>query len=149
MAAISFDTPLLAGDELLELIPQRPPIVMVDRFFGMDESGSYTGLKVEASNLFCRDGQLDECGITEHIAQSAAVRVGYLSKNAGEEVPVGFIGSVDKMNYRTLPQVGDELRTTIRVEQEIFDITLISATVQVNGNPIAEGQLKIFLKKDA
>ena len=149
MAAISFDTPLLAGDELLELIPQRQPIVMVDRFFGMDENGSYTGLKVEASNLFCRDGQLDECGITEHIAQSAAVRVGYLHKNAGEEVPVGFIGSVDKMNYRTLPQVGDELRTTIRVEQEIFDITLISATVQVNGNPIAEGQLKIFLKKDA
>lgn len=149
MAAISFDTPLLAGDELLELIPQRPPIMMVDRFFGMDENGSYTGLKVEASNLFCQDGRLDECGITEHIAQSAAVRVGYLYKNAGEEVPVGFIGSVDKMNYRTLPQVGDELRTTIRVEQEIFDITLISATVQVNGNPIAEGQLKIFLKKDA
>ena len=50
MAAISFDTPLLAGDELLELIPQRPPIVMVDRFFGMDQNGSYTGLKVEASN---------------------------------------------------------------------------------------------------
>ena len=77
------------------------------------------------------------------------MRVGYLYKNAGEEVPVGFIGSVDKMNYQTLPQVGDELRTTIRVEQEIFDITLISATVQVNGNPVAEGQLKIFLKKDA
>ncbi len=149
MAATSFNTPLLAGDELLELIPQRPPIVMVDRFFGMDDAGSYTGLKVEASNLFCQDGQLDECGITEHIAQSAAVRVGYIYKNAGEKIPVGFIGSVNKMNYYALPQVGDELQTTIRVEQEIFDITLISAVVQVNGNTVAEGQLKIFLKKDA
>lgn len=149
MAAISFDTPLLTGDELLELIPQRSPIVMVDRFFGMDENGSYTGLKVEASNLFCQDGQLDECGITEHIAQSAAVRVGYLYKCAGEEIPVGFIGSVNKMNFYALPQIEEELQTTIRVEQEIFDITLISATVQVNGNTVAEGQLKIFLKKDA
>ena len=29
MSALSFDTPLLSGDELLELIPQRPPVVMV------------------------------------------------------------------------------------------------------------------------
>lgn len=149
MAAISFDTPLLSGDELLDLIPQRAPIVMVDRFFGMDDNGSYTGLKVEDSNLFCQGGQLDECGITEHIAQSAAVRVGYLYRCAGEKIPVGFIGSVNKMNFYALPQVGDELHTTIRVEQEIFDITLISATVQVNGTTVADGQLKIFLKKDA
>lgn len=149
MSALSFDTPLLSGDELLELIPQRPPVVMVNHFYGMDEDGSYTGLKVEDSNLFCWDGKLDECGLTEHIAQSAAVRVGYLYKTAGEKVPVGFIGSVNRMNYFALPQVGDELRTTIRVEQEIFDITLISAAVQVNGNTVAEGQLKIFLKKDA
>lgn len=148
MDTISFDAPLLSGDELLELIPQRPPIVMVDRFFGMDDNISYTGLKVEDSNLFCQNGQLDECGITEHIAQSAAVRVGYLYKKAGENVPVGFIGSVNKMNFYAHPQVGDELQTMIRVEQEIFDITLITATVQVNGERIAEGQLKIFLKKD-
>ena len=49
MASISFDTPLLSGDGLLDLIPQRAPIVMVDRFFGMDDYGSYTGLEVEAN----------------------------------------------------------------------------------------------------
>lgn len=149
MTTISFDAPLLSGDALLELIPQRPPIVMVDRFYGMDEQASYTGLKIESSNLFCLEGRLDECGLTEHIAQSAAVRVGYLHRCKGETAPVGFIGSVDKMIYHALPAVGEELHTTIRVLQEIFDITLISATVQVNGNPVAEGQLKIFLKKDA
>lgn len=144
-----FDTPLLTGNELLALIPQRPPMVLVDRFYGMNEQGSYTGLRIEASCLFCTDGQMDECGVTEHIAQSAAVRVGYLYKSRGEAIPVGFIGSVNKMTWHALPVVGDELRTTIRVEQEIFDITLISATVEVNGRLIAEGQLKIFLKKDA
>lgn len=149
MNDISFDKPLLSGMELLDLIPQRPPIVMVDRFFGINEEGSYTGLKVESSNLFCSEGRLDECGLTEHIAQSAAVRIGYLYTCKGEAVPVGFIGSVNKMSYYTLPEVGDDLHTCIRVEQEIFDITLISATVRVNGVIIAEGQLKIFLKKDA
>lgn len=144
-----FDTPLLTGNELLALIPQRPPMVLVDRFYGMNEQGSYTGLRIEASCLFCTDGQMDECGVTEHIAQSAAVRVGYLYRSRGEAIPVGFIGSVNKMTWHALPAVGDELHTTIRVEQEIFDITLISATVEANGRLIAEGQLKIFLKKDA
>lgn len=144
-----FDTPLLTGNELLALIPQRPPMVLVDRFYGMNEQGSYTGLLIEASCLFCTDGQMDECGVTEHIAQSAAVRVGYLYRSRGEAIPVGFIGSVNKMTWHALPAVGDELHTTIRVEQEIFDITLISATVEANGRLIAEGQLKIFLKKDA
>lgn len=148
MNQIAWDKPLLAGDELLPLIPQRSPIVLVDRFYGMDQEESYTGLKVEASNLFCTNGYLDECGVTEHIAQSAAVRIGYLYRNKGEAVPVGFIGSVDKMTYYALPSVGDELHTVIRVEQDIFDITLISAVVRVGDKTIAEGQLKIFLKKE-
>lgn len=146
---MAWNTPWLAGEALLELIPQRSPIVMVDRFFGLDDEGSYTGLTVKGANLFCWDGVLDECGLVEHIAQSAAVRVGYIYKNAGEKIPVGFIGSVNKMNFHALPKVGDELRTTIRIEQEIFDITLISASVRVGDQVIADGELKIFLKKEA
>lgn len=149
MDTAPFDTPLLTDNELLALIPQRPPMVLVDCFYGMDEQGSYTGLKVDASCLFCKEGKMDECGVTEHIAQSAAVRIGYLYRSRGEAIPIGFIGSVNKMTFHALPVVGDELHTTIWVEQEIFDITLISATVKVKGRLIAEGQLKIFLKKDA
>lgn len=144
-----FTTVLFGGEEILSLIPQRPPMVMIDRFYGMDEQGSYTGFTIAADNLFCSDGQLDECGIIEHIAQSAAARVGYIYKTKDEPIPLGFIGSVNKMNLYTRPRTGEELHTTIKVEQEIFDITLISATVRVNERLIAEGQLKIFLKKES
>lgn len=148
MKKIDWDTPLLEGPGVASLIPQRDPIVLVDRFYGMDEEGSYTALKVVPSLLFCRDGRLDECGLTEHIAQSAAVRVGYLYREKGERIPTGFIGSVDKMNYYALPCVGDDLHTCIRVMQEVFDITLISAEVRVGEKRIADGRLKIFLKKE-
>lgn len=149
MNHIPFTTPLYSGEEILALIPQRPPIVMVDRFYGIDEEGSYTGLTVTADNLFCRNGHLDECGIIEHVAQSAAARVGYLHTSKGEPIPLGFIGSVNKMDLHARPRTGDELHTTIKVEQEIFDITLVSATVRVQEQLIAEGQLKIFLKKES
>ena len=66
------------GEELFRLIPQRPPMVMIDRFYGIEENTSWSGLTVTTDNLFCRDGVLQETGIIEHIAQSAAARVGYI-----------------------------------------------------------------------
>lgn len=30
---------LITGEEILEYIPQRPPVVMVDTFYGIDERG--------------------------------------------------------------------------------------------------------------
>ena len=51
------------GDELFRLIPQRPPMVMIDRFYGIEENTSWSGLTVTPDNLFCRDGVLQETGI--------------------------------------------------------------------------------------
>lgn len=139
---------IIHGDGILKLIPQRPPIVMVDRFFGIEESRSYSGLTVTADNLFCEAGILQEAGIIEHIAQSAAARIGYIYSQQGEEVPLGFIGSIDKLKLYTLPEVGTELFTEITVVQEVFDITLIAAQVKAGEQPIAECRMKIFIKKE-
>ena len=85
---------LITGEEILEYIPQRPPVVMVDTFYGIDERGcARSGLTVTADNLFVADGVLDECGIVEHIAQSAALRAGYMNRTMGRRVQLGYIGS--------------------------------------------------------
>ena len=80
---------IIQGEGILNLIPQRPPIVMVDSFFGFEENHSYSGLTVTADNIFCETGEqqegseqpeigkLQEAGIIEHIAQSAAARIGF------------------------------------------------------------------------
>lgn len=137
----------LTGEALLALIPQREPMVMVDTFSGIDDNASFTAFTVTQENLFCEKDYLQEPGIIEHIAQSAAARTGYLYRQKGEPVPTGFIGSVDKMKIYSLPSVGSRLNTEIKVEQEVGDITLISARVCVGEVVIAEGQMKIFLGK--
>lgn len=131
---------------ILDLIPQRAPIVMVDRFVGIDDEGvSHSELTVCAENLFVDDGQMSECGLIEHIAQSAAARVGYLFREAGKEVPLGFIGSVNKLEVSRLPEVDDRIETSIRIVQEVFQVTLIEAQSCVSGKPIATCRMKIFL----
>lgn len=146
--------PLLKGEEILQLIPQRPPVVLIDTFYGIEENSSYSGLTVKADNIFCRDGILQETGLIEHIAQSAAARIGYLYRMAGQPVPLGFIGSVDKLKIYRLPETGECLITEICIVQEVGDITLISARTctEQNASPnascLAEGRMKIFLKKE-
>ena len=51
---------IIQGEGILNLIPQRPPIVMVDSFFGIEKNHSYSGLTVTADNIFCETGEQQE-----------------------------------------------------------------------------------------
>lgn len=141
------NTPLLQGSELFKLIPQRAPIVMVDTFFGADETCARTGLHIHADNIFCQDNALQEPGIIEHIAQSAAAFAGYAPYTRGEEPKLGFIGEVKKCKISRLPQAGSFLSTQLRIVGEAAGITLIAAEVYEGEECIASCQMKIFIKE--
>ena len=142
-----FEKTIISADEIVEFIPQRAPIIMVDEFFGVDGSVSVSGLTVSDGNIFCEGGELSDCGVIEHIAQSAALRVGYIYKNEEKDVPLGFIGSVNKLQLYSLPCVGESLRTEIRVEHEVMNISLISAVTRVDEMVVAECKMKIYLQE--
>ncbi len=130
---------------ILDLIPQRAPIVMVDEFLGIDDNISKTRLAVKDDNIFVDDGMLSECGLIEHIAQSAAARVGYVFKTNNQEIPIGYIGSVNNFELKEFPKVGEVISTEIEIIQEVFNITLIQAKCYINDVEIASCKMKIFL----
>lgn len=143
-----FEKALITGEEILEYIPQRAPIVMVDTFYGIDGEGcACSGLTVGADNLFVADGVLDECGIVEHIAQSAALRAGYESRSRGEKVRLGYIGAVNDLKIHYLPPVGSRLVTTEVTEQRIMNVTLISARTECDAKTVAECRMKIYMEE--
>lgn len=131
--------------DILELIPQRMPIVMVDEFLGIEENRSRTSLTVSGGNIFVDNGEFSECGLIEHIAQSAAARVGYIFKCKNQAIPIGYIGAVNDFVLVENPKIGDTITTTIEVIQEVFNITLIKALCVVNDREVASCKMKIFL----
>ena len=133
---------------IIDLIPQRAPIVMVDEFLGIEESVSKSSLTVRKDNIFVDDATLSECGLIEHIAQSAAARVGHIFNILNRPIPIGYIGSVNDFAIAAHPKVGDTIYTTIEVIQEVFNITLIRAVCRVNDVEIATCKMKIFLDTD-
>ena len=147
------EKPILEGLAVSALIPQKPPIEMVDKLWFNDETTTISGFTVKENNIFCENGFFREPGIIENIAQTAALRVGYivsLMEKSGEKVdpPVGYIGAIKKLVIHQLPKAGSELRTEVKIQHVVFDVTLISGKTMLNGETIAECEMKIFLKKD-
>ena len=142
-----FQLPVYSGDAVWELIPQREPMVLVDKFFGIDDRDSFSGLTVTEDNLFCCDGILTEEGVIEHFAQSAAARIGFLFVQNNETVPIGFIGAVSKFSIYVHPRLGSELLTVVSIIQEVGNITLAGVKSWVGDELIAESELKIYLNK--
>lgn len=138
---------ILEGDQILEIIPQRPPIVMVDKLIAIEENKTVTGLTIQPDNIFVMDGIFCEPGIIENIAQSAAVGVGYLCRSKQEEVPTGFIGAIKNLVIHFLPEVYSDLTTEVTVEYQVMDATLIRGCVFFQGKLVAECEMKIFLIK--
>lgn len=140
--------PLLVGEELYKLIPQRKLIVMIDTFFCADEESAETGLHIQSDNIFCKGGFLREPGMIEHVAQSAAAFAGYAPYIKGESPKLGFIGEVKKFKIFRLPKIGEFLHTCLRVMGEAAGVTLISAVTKSDEEVLATCQMKIFIKED-
>lgn len=137
---------VIKEEQILDYIPQRPPIVMVDEFLGIKDLVSYSAITIKKDNIFLEKGYFNESGIIEHIAQSCALRVGYTCRQNNLPVPIGYIGAIKKMKILQLPALGDRITTSIKIEQEIFNITLISAEVKLQNNLIASCEMKIYLE---
>ncbi len=138
---------MLIGEEIYKLIPQRPPIVMVDTFFEADSEKAKTGLRISSENIFCKEGVLQETGLIEHVAQSAAAFAGYEPYTRGESPKLGFIGEVKRFKIERLPNVNEFINTNLKVLGEAGGVTLIAAEVISGEETLATCQMKIFIKE--
>ncbi len=70
---------MMSDENVLSLIPQRPPFVMIDRLVSSDADIIKTSFKITGDNIFVTDGRFREPGLLENIAQTAAARAGELA----------------------------------------------------------------------
>lgn len=137
--------PLAEGTAVLAWIPQRPPMVLIDKVWTADQHQATTGLLVQEDTVFCENGYLQAPALAENIAQTAAAQAGFLAQQEGTPPPVGFIGAMKNLKISSLPAVGEELQTQITIENSILNFTLIKGVAKVGERLIAEAEMKIFV----
>lgn len=132
--------------DVLELLPQRPPFVMIDRLTHFDKVVTTTEFEITADNLFAEGNLLNPCALVENIAQTCAARMGYINHYIYKEnVKLGFIGSVKNLCILRPAKVGELLVTSIEVMEEIMQLTLVNATIKVGEEVIVTAEMKIAL----
>ena len=133
---------------ILDLIPQRPPFILVDKLTYYDPIVTKSVFTVREDNPFCIDGVMEETGLIENVAQTCAARIGHKEKTEPHRdgiIKIGFIGLIKKMEMFRNPRVGEMLHTTIEIKEEVFNLTLFETKVEIGEELIANCEMKVFL----
>lgn len=131
-------------ENILNLIPQKPPFVMVGKLLHSKDGLTRTSFLIEEDNIFVENGEFREPGLIENIAQTAAAGAGFFAKLNDQPVEVGYIGSVKNLKIFSLPKIYDELITEIKIEHRVFDVTIISGKSWCNDAIVAQCDLVII-----
>ncbi len=133
-----------------QLLPQAPPMVLIDRVVGWHETGLVAALTVREDGLFFQAGR----GVAAHVAiewmaQSCAAFVGLQAKHGGKPVKIGFLlgtrGFAAELSWFRL---GDAIlvevtQTFLDVEMAVFD-----CSVRINGEIAATAALTVYQPRD-
>ncbi len=139
----------MKGKEILKLIPQRKPFIMIDEATDFTDDSCCTCLSVSYNNYFViDDNELSETGLIEHMAQSASALAGYkaLTSDTSDQPPVGIIGEVKRFSCERRPLVGEKIETTIRFGMSFGNVTLADGESRIGEETIANIKLKIFIQ---
>lgn len=131
-----------------ELIPQRPPFVMVDKLVSFEgKIASSTFLITKDNVMLAENDTLSAGGILENMAQTCAARIGYINKVIeSQSVKIGVVASLKNITIHSYPSVGDELTTTVEETLGGFmNMTILNAKVTCNNILIADGEVKVAL----
>jgi 3-hydroxymyristoyl/3-hydroxydecanoyl-(acyl carrier protein) dehydratase len=133
--------------DVLTLLPQQVPFVMIDKLLHFDEVVTTTAFEVRADNIFMEDDALlNPCALVENIAQTCAARMGYINSYIyKKKMKLGFIGSIRNLQMARPVRLGERLVTSICVREEVMQLTLVDATVRVGDETIVTAEMKIAL----
>ncbi|NOY49638.1 MAG: hypothetical protein GXO88_03595 [Chlorobi bacterium] len=139
---------LVINDDVQQLIPQKPPMVMVGGLLEHTETFSISTFDIKSNNIFCGDGFLTEAGLIENMAQTAALRNGYQCSLENKEALIGYIGSLKRIRIYSLPKTGESIETKVSVITSLMNVQIIKAEVFHDRKLVAEGEMNIFLQEN-
>jgi predicted hotdog family 3-hydroxylacyl-ACP dehydratase len=132
--------------DISNLIPQKTPFVMVDTLLEFSSKKIVSSYHIPDSNLFIQDRQFLESGLVENMAQTVALHTGYDYYLKGEDAPIGYIGSIKKVEVFKLPQLNETIITEALILHEFMGVTMVEVTAfNTEKEVIASAQMKTVI----
>lgn len=139
--------------EIMELIPHRPPFLMIDRVEDIVVKESAVGVKNVTidepffAGHFPTRPVLPGVLIVEAMAQTAAVLVVETLGDAAKAKLVYFM-TIDDARFRKPVVPGDQLRLEVRVQRNRGPVWKFTGVAKVDGQTVAEATYSAMIMDD-
>lgn len=137
---------LIEKENITLILPHRTPMLMIDSLVEHSEEKTITQFKIEPDNIFIIDGEFQESGLIENIAQSAAAGSGYYYHLNKLPQPLTYLASVNRVRILKMPRVNESIKTEITLTSKILNIHVISGKCFLNNELIAECEMKVLIE---
>ena len=135
---------MLNSEEIRNIIPQRPPFLMIDKVEEYIPGKKCIAYKNVCVNEPYFEGHFPEKPImpgvliVEALAQTGAVAILSKEENKGKNA---FFGGIDKMRFKKPVIPGDVLKLEVTILKEKGTIGIGEAIATVEGKVVAKGEL--------
>lgn len=131
-------------EEIMQIIPQRAPILMIDRVEELKPGESCVAYKNVCINEPYFQGHfpgnpiMPGVLIVEALAQTGAMAILSLEENKGKNA---LFGGIDKLRFKKQVAPGDALKLEVKIIRQKGPIGVGEAIATVDGKVAAKGEL--------
>ena len=135
---------MLNIDEIMKIIPQRPPILMIDKVEELVPGESAIAYKNVCINEPYFQGHfpgqpiMPGVLIVESLAQTGAVAILSMEENKNKNA---FFGGIDKLRFKRPVKPGDVLKLEVKIIKRKGTIGVGEAIATVDGELVTKGEL--------
>ncbi|OWA36161.1 3-hydroxyacyl-[acyl-carrier-protein] dehydratase FabZ [Saccharibacillus sp. O16] len=139
---------MLDSQQIQEIIPHRPPFLLVDRILEVEPAKRAVGIKNVTINEPFFVGHfpgypvMPGVLIVEALAQVGTVAMMVVEENRGK---LGFFAGIDGFRFRGQVKPGDTLHLEVEMTRFKGKIGKGHAVAKVDGNVVAEGDMMFAL----
>ena len=139
---------MLDINEIMKIIPQRPPFLMIDRVEKYTPGKEATAYKQVSINEeffqghFPNNPIMPGVLIVEALAQTGAIAVLSLEENKGKNA---LFGGIDKLRFKRMVIPGDTLKLEVKIIKSKGSIGIGEAIATVDGEIAVKGELTFAL----
>jgi 3-hydroxyacyl-[acyl-carrier-protein] dehydratase len=145
------DAKVINISQIMDMIPHRYPLLLVDRIIDINENKNIVGIKNITFNEpqfmghFPKHPVMPGVLIVESLAQVSAVLVAK-SLNAKPDSKLVYFMSIDSAKFRKIVSPGDTMILKSEIIQSKHNVWKFSATAEVDGILACECEFKAMVK---
>lgn len=134
--------------DVLDLLPHRPPMVVVRRLLKLDTEAFTASClcQVSSDSPLVRGGWPPRMILVEMLAQSAACLKGYMELMKGRRVRPAYLVRADEVRTEATPVPGQDVTVTVKALRGLGDYFIYEASASGPSGTLASGTLRFIVQ---